>query len=92
MGGPNAFDGMMHELCVGLGWCGCVKDGKPRHVSDFIPDTGPVSAEEFARWLVQADGLDPEKLDKAEMGRLRATFVRHMGTNIVDASTLRSRR
>jgi hypothetical protein len=49
MGYPNALDGMMHEFCVRLGWCGCIRDGKPLHVSDFIPATGPVSADEFAR-------------------------------------------
>jgi hypothetical protein len=36
MGRPHAFDGMTHEFCVKLGWCGCVKDGKPLHVSDLI--------------------------------------------------------
>jgi hypothetical protein len=41
MGRPNAFDGMMDEFCLGLGFCGCVKDGKPLHVTDFIPETGP---------------------------------------------------
>jgi hypothetical protein len=90
MGRPNAFDGMMHEFCVGLGWCGCVKDGKPSHVTDFIPETGPVSAGEFARWLIMADGLDPDRLSAAEIGRLKAVFVKHMGADVIDASNLRS--
>jgi hypothetical protein len=94
MGRPNAFDGMMHEFCVGLGWCGCVKDGKPLHVSDFIPETGPVSADEFARWLITADGLDPEQLSASEhrrwMPQLKAVFFKHMRAEIVDASNLRS--
>jgi hypothetical protein len=34
------FDGMMHEFCVGIGFCGCVKDGKPLHVTDFIQKPG----------------------------------------------------
>jgi hypothetical protein len=90
MGRPNAFDGMMHEFCVGLGWCGCVKDGRPLHVSDFIPETGPVSADEFARWLITADGLDPDQLSDAELRQLRAVFVKHMGVDVIDASNLRS--
>ena len=94
MGRPNAFDGMMHEFCVGLGWCGCVKDGKPLHVTDFIPETGPVSADEFARWLIMADGLDPDQLSVSEIRRwipqLKAVFVKHMGADVIDASNLRS--
>ena len=96
MGRPNAFDGMMHEFCVKLGWCGCVKDGKPLHVSDFIPETGPVSADEFARFLIMADGFDPDRLSDSElrglMTQLKAVFVKHMEADVVDASNLRSER
>lgn len=94
MSHPNAFDGMMHEFCVGLGWCGSVKDGRLLHVTDFIPKTGRVSADEFARWLIMADGLDPDQLSPSEIRRwmpqLRAVFVKHMGTDVIDASRLRS--
>src|SRR5437763_17004633 len=90
---PNAFDGMMHEFCVGLGFCGWSKDGKYLHVTDFIPETGPVSADEFARWLMLADGLDPE-LNASSFGhwlpQLKAVFVKHMGADVVDAANLRS--
>ena len=91
MSRPNAFDGMMHEFCVGLGWCGCVKDGRPLHITDFIPESGPVSADEFARWLIVADGLDPNQLHPSEwIPDLKAVFVKHMGADVVDASKLRS--
>lgn len=90
MGRPNAFDGMIFEFCAKLGWCGCVKDGKPLHVADFIPRTGPVSADEFARWLVAADGLDPDKFSRSELTQLQTVFVRHMGARVVDANRLRA--
>jgi hypothetical protein len=94
MGRPNAFDGMMHEFCVGIGFCGCVKDGKPLHVTDFIPEAGPVSADEFVRWLITADGLDPDQLGPSEIRRwipkLKAVFVKHMGADVIDASNLHS--
>jgi hypothetical protein len=94
MGRPNAFDGMMHEFCVKQGWCGCVKDGKRRHVTDFIPETGPVSADEFARWLIVAEGFDLDQFSTAELSRLmdqfKAVFIRHMGADVIDASNLRS--
>jgi hypothetical protein len=91
---PNAFDGMMHEFCVTLGFCGSVKDGKRLHVSDFIPETGPVSADEFARFLLLADGFDLDRLSDSDlrrwMIRLKAVFVQHMKTDAVDAGKLRS--
>jgi hypothetical protein len=94
MGRTNSFDGMMHEFCVKLGWCGSVKDGKQLHVSDFIPETGPVSADQFARWLIAADGFDPDQLSGSEfrllMGQLTSVFIKHMGADVVDASNLRS--
>ena len=93
MSRPNAFDGMMHEFCVRLGWCGCVKDGRPLHVTDFIPETGPVSADEFAKWLIMADGLDPDQLSpeiRRWLPQLKAVFIKHMGADIIDASKLRS--
>ena len=93
MGRPNAFDGMMHEFC-NLGYCGGVKDGERVHVIHFIPETGPVSADQFARWLILADGFEPDRLSTAELrrliGQLTAVFVKHMGADIVDASNLRS--
>jgi hypothetical protein len=96
MGQPNAFDGMMHEFCVGLGFCGGVKDGKPLHVTDFIPETGLVSADEFARWLIMADGHDSNQRNAADISRwtlqLKAVFVKHMGADVVDAGNLRSGR
>jgi hypothetical protein len=94
MGRPNAFDGMMHEYCVGMGYCGGVHDGKPLHVTDFIPETGPVSAIQFVRWLLTAEsGVDPGELDtsRASFGfRLAAVFIKHMGADVVDASRLHS--
>jgi hypothetical protein len=92
MGCPNAFDGL-YEFCVRFGFCGCVKDGKPMHVTDLIPETGPVSAEEFVGWLIMADGLDPGQLPP-QIGRwthqLKWVFVEHMGTDVVDPRRLRS--
>jgi hypothetical protein len=78
---------MMYEFCVGLGYCGCVKDGKPLHVSDFIPETGPASADQFTRWLLEAEGFE---LDEFNVPGLSAVFMKHMGADVVDVSTLRS--
>lgn len=89
MARPNAFDGMMHEFCVGLGFCGGIKDGDGSHVTQFVPEAGLVTAEEFARWLVIAEGLDPDQ-NQPWLDRLKTVFLRHMGAEAVDASQLRS--
>lgn len=90
-GRDRRFDMLLQEVCVGLGWCGSVKDGKPLHVTDFIPASGAVTADQFADWLILADACDPHSEISREQKwreRLHATFVRHMGAETVDASEL----
>jgi hypothetical protein len=52
------------------------------------------SADEFAKWLIMADGLDPDQLSASEIRRwipqLKAVFLKHMGAGVIDASNLRS--
>jgi hypothetical protein len=88
---PN-YNALMHEICVGKGWCGGIVDEKPSHVDDLIPDTGPVSADQFVDWLFVAEGLDPlseaDKWQKHKDG-LKDAFVRHMGADVIDASALK---
>ena len=92
MSGNPAYNALQHDVCIGRGWCGGIVDGKPCHVDDFIPEVGPVSAEQFVEWLFQAEGLDPssepEKWQKHKDG-LRQAFVQHMGAEVVDASALK---
>ena len=91
IGNPN-YNALMHEVCVGRGWCGGIVNDKPSHVDDFIPETGLVSAEQFIEWLFQADGVDPSsEPDKwaKHKDALREAFVRHMGADVVDASALK---
>ena len=92
MNRKSAYDNLLHEICVGLGWCGSVDDSGSRHVDDYIPDTGPVTAEQFANWVLAAEGedqvVDPEKWQTAK-DRLRDAFIRHMGGSVVDAGRLK---
>lgn len=92
MGGSKNYNSLMHEVCVELGWCGGIVDGKPSHVDDFIPATGIVSAAQFADWLFLADGVDPsenhEKWQKHK-DELVAAFIRHMSADSVEASRLK---
>lgn len=89
----SRYDALMSELCVGLGWCGSVVGGEPRHVDDYIPDQGPVTAGQFVDWLLEAEGLGdatvyPERYKKWRR-ELTEVFIRHMGASTVDATQLR---
>lgn len=87
----SGYDALMHEVCVGWGFCGSIKDGQPTHVDFLIPKAGPVSADQFVEWVFIAEDLDPHA-DAALMRRcrkgLRAAFIKHMGAETVDASLL----
>ena len=53
---PSAKDRLLWEICVLGGWCGGIVDGEPCHVLDLLPESGTVTAEEFATLAVRADG------------------------------------
>ena len=82
----------MHEVCVERGWCGSIVNGEPCHVDHFIPEAGPVSANQFVDWLLMAEGIDtnaePEKWHEHQEV-LRDAFVRHLGSEAVDTSVLK---
>ncbi len=82
----------MHEVCVERGWCGSVIEGQSRHVIDFLPDNGEVTADQFVTWLFAADGVDPDE-DSAKWqshyNGLRDAFVRHMGSEKASVERLR---
>jgi len=91
MADQQSFDALMHEVCVERGWCGAVVDGRPLHVTDFLPARGTVTADQFVSWLLEAEGVDPAD-DRAKweshIDALREAFVRHMGESSVDARRL----
>jgi hypothetical protein len=86
------YNALMDEVCIGRGWCGGIVNGQPSHVDDFIPESGPVTADQFVDWLFMADGMDPNedpsKWQKHKQG-LPDAFIRHMGHDVVDASLLK---
>jgi hypothetical protein len=85
---PNSsYTALLDEVCVGLGYCGCIKQGKPLHVNDFIPEVGLVTADQFAEWVVLADDMTPSTNPHLKL--IRRAFVRHMGAEAVDAALLR---
>ena len=96
MGAPrgetSAYNRLMHEVCVGHGWCGGIVDGAPSHVDDFVPEKGPVTADQFVDWLFLAEGVDlVEEHDRwaDQKTALIGAYVRHLGSDRVDASRLK---
>ena len=84
------YDALLHEVCVGLGFCCSVVDGEPLHVDAFIPTHGRVSADQFVEWVFRAEGMNPKEADAVTHAHsLRAAFVRHMGSEFVDAEALK---
>ena len=83
----GAYELLMHEICVGMGYCGGVIDGEPRHVDDYIPESGPVTAQQFVEWVFLAEGLNPSGSEHAE--GMRKLFIKNMGADVVDAHLLK---
>jgi hypothetical protein len=87
----KGFDALMEIACPGWGFCGCIKYGNPLHVTDIIPSSGPVSADQFVEWLFLADDMNPNSdlqgWQRAKQA-LREAFVECMGSEVVDASRL----
>lgn len=92
MAAQTGYDALMQEVCVGWGFCGCVKRGTPLHVSLIIPPGGPVTADQFVDWVFLADNLNPNSQPerwRRHKDAIRAAFVHHMGSEVVDARQLR---
>jgi len=87
-----AYDALMHCVCVDWGFCGCVKNDKPLHVDDLIPETGDVTADQFVEWVFLADNMNPNsdiEIWQKHKDAIRTAFVKHLGGDVVDASQLK---
>ena len=81
-----AYDRLVEDVCVRLGFCGSVVDGQPLHVDQFLPRSGPVTEEAFATALFKAEGWDPDGPEaRTFRPGVREAFVRHMGGTKIDA-------
>jgi hypothetical protein len=89
MSDKSPYDALLIEVCAGLGFCGSVVNGEPLHVDRFIPDHGPVSADEFVEWVFRAEGMEPNGPDaRKHRQSLRQAFVKYMG-EVADARSLK---
>ncbi len=76
----TAYDKLLEEVCVRLGFCGSVVEGHPLHVDQFLPENGVLTNEAFADALFKAEGWDPAGPQaRTFRDRVYEAFVRHMG-------------
>lgn len=54
----SAYDNLLEEVCVRLGFCGSIVDGQPVHVDQFLPEDGVLTNEAFADALFKAEGWE----------------------------------
>ncbi len=80
------FATLMHTVCVSLGYCGSVKDGRSLQVTDLIPSAGVLTADDFASLVFLAEGLDPASKNNRE--EIVKAFIHHMGPDGVDVMHL----
>ncbi len=90
MSDKAAYQALLNEICVRLGFCGAVVNGETLHVNQFIPDSGPVNVDEFVNWLFKAEGIGPDQEGALKhAASLREAFVRHISVEAVDAIAFR---
>lgn len=84
----SPYDDLLKDLCVRLGFCGSVVDGRPVRVEDLLPSSGAVTVEAFTDALFRAEGWDPAGADAQKLRpAVEDAFVRHMGSLAIDAAT-----
>eukprot|EP01035_Chromulina_nebulosa_P029732 gene29732-39431_t len=84
------FDRLSWDMCVNGGWCGGIVDGKPTRVDDLIPESGTISAEDFAKLAMRADGWpESEPFEEKFIQHLKELFIKYFGVEPVDVEEFR---
>ena len=85
-----AYDRLLNEVCVRLGFCGSVVNGEPLHVDMLLPKHGTISASDWVDAVLKAEGFDPNDASAHQYRRsIRDAFIRHLGADKVDLQLLR---
>lgn len=76
---------------MGYGYCGSLQDGGFLHVTDFFPERGTVTVEQFVDWLFLAEGDQTDRSPFAMLMRekIRSCFIGYMGSDVVSVRKLR---
>jgi len=81
---PNAFDRLLWDICHGYGYCSGAQ------VTDLLPATGMVTAEEFAELVLRAEGEAGEHTppNPRSVASLGAMFIKYMESASVPVERL----
>ncbi|WP_265529945.1 hypothetical protein [Sphingomicrobium marinum] len=77
----------MHDLCVNHGHCGGRK-----HINDFLPETGPLAAKDFASMVLEAEEMDlrySPREEERQIQLISGLFEQHLGARTVDVSNIK---
>lgn len=81
------FEKLLRDACVIYGNCG----SGDTHVSDYLPKSGKLSADEFARLMLKAEKMSEEKYGEQYRKNYNwcvARFRQTMGAEVVEASEI----
>jgi hypothetical protein len=87
---PSPYGLLSWAMCVQGGWCGGIVNDQPTTVDDLLPSTGTVSALEFARLAIRADGWpDNDPYPQRHLDWIQAKFVEYLGADCVPVEDLK---
>jgi hypothetical protein len=82
-----AYEKLLEDVCVRLGFCGSVVDDQSLHVDQFLPQSGALTDEGFADALFKAEGWATDSSEaRTFRSSVRDAFIRHMGSSEIDTS------
>ena len=87
----RGLDALLQWVCVTMGHCGGIVEDEPRHVTDYFPEGGHVSANEFAHWafLVEGDKMTMDEVLCHDHGAsIRDAFIHFMGAETVSVERM----
>lgn len=86
MGKSTKFDGLLHKLCVGWGFC-----GGDKRATDLLPPAGSITASEFADFVLHAEGAQPlDSLWQDWHEKIAKEFLQIYGHEPIDVADLKA--
>jgi hypothetical protein len=77
---PTEVRRLLDELCIDMGFCSL-----PSHVERQLEQAPPVNADEFARAVFTAEGLDSDLADRHTFRQVRNHIAEAMRRSVIQA-------
>jgi hypothetical protein len=86
----KAYEKLLNDVCVRLGFCGSIVNGEALHVDMLLPEQGTIRANDWVDAVLQAEGFDPKDASLDQFRRsIRDAFIEHLGSDKVDVQQLK---